>query len=513
MNEANQFLDFLSSFQKMALSPETYKLDSESLDHQFITLVGENNKPATQSGPQRQARKTSIIFANFSPINPSSIASSNGELLKHFKISRPQQDELLQGWFGRIRAINCLPAKSKLEELFCEVAKQRIPGSDELGFIESAAVLVGMQKGTLLVQHTLTPFFNALSGLKPSKPGSKSPRHREAYEKQAPFRLGSKHLKCCKVCANEDNVNLGFSYWRSSHQLPGMLWCPVHHQPLSWHPLAAHLTNPHLLPEISGESLVDTLSEPQVKILKKYAEIAWKILNHTPVIDSASASIALGVRARENNFRVSKLGKRPTPSSHLIEVFPDWWLSETLPRTRLHPNSFNWVIDGACSPRATRYTTTTLCLLGSIFYNDSDEAINDLLSSTDREKNRAKGFEFWSSRDIFESYVAHKGVISKIAEELSLPLSTVGAGLQKQGLPGLGKASSATKAASGFLNGKSMKESCLANNASIEETEALVRAFCMKVKPALDAIASHNQQEKNKRSFDRKIKASVQANF
>lgn len=511
MNEANQFLDFLSSFQKLVSSPETYKLDHKSLDHQFIALVDESKKAGAHSSPQSQDRKTSIIFANFSSNEPSSITSSNGELLKRFKISRPQQDELLQGWFGRIRAINCLPPKSNLEELLCEVASLRISVTDEPDFIECAAALVGMRKDSLLTQHTLTPFFNALTGLKPSKAGSKSVRHRQAYKRQAPFRLGSKFLKCCKECANEDNANLGFSYWRSSHQLPGMLWCPVHHQPLSWHPTNAHLTNPHLLSENSCESLVDTLSVPQVKLLKKYAEIAWKILNHTPEIDSVSASIALGVRARENNFRVSKLGKRPTPSSYLIDVFPDWWLSETLPRTHLHPNRFNWVIDGACSPRATRYTTTTLCILSSIFYSDSEDAINDLLSSTDREKSRAKGYEFWSSRDIFESYVAHKGVISKIAEELSLPISTVAAGLQKQGMPGLGKAYSATRAASDFLNGQSMKESCLANNASIEETEALVRAFCMKVKPALDAIASHNQQDKNKIGFDRKIKASARA--
>jgi hypothetical protein len=338
----------------------------------------------------------------------------------------------------------------------------------------------------------LAPFFNALSGLKPSKLGNKSLRHREAYEKQLPYRLGSKHLKYCKVCAAEDNANLGYSYWRSSHQLPGVLWCQEHHHPLSFQSKTAYLTNPHLLPESDCENQIDTLTQRQIEVIKKYSLIAWKILNHTPVIDSVAASIALGKRAKTNDFRVSKPGKRPTPSTYLIEAFPDWWLLEAYPRAQLKPNSYNWVIDGACSPSATRYTTTTLCLLASIFYEDADAAINELLAPADRTNSRIKGFDFWASREIFNAYVAHKGVVSKVAEELSLPSSTVGIGLLNQGLPGLGKASYVVKAASTFLNGRSMKNSCKTNNASVEETEALIRAFCSKIKPVINAIANQN---------------------
>jgi hypothetical protein len=40
-------------------------------------------------------------------------------------------------------------------------------------------------------------------------------------------------LRMCVSCAKCDQVEFGFSYWHVSHQLPGVLWCTLHGQPLS----------------------------------------------------------------------------------------------------------------------------------------------------------------------------------------------------------------------------------------------------------------------------------------
>lgn len=507
MDETNQILDFFSSFQMLACDPGTYKLDHASLDHKFDSLLEKEFRSATSNSLADQSFQNPVTFAIFGLEKDNSTSPANSKSSHRLRVCAPQTDELLQGWLGRMHAINCLPPNSDLDHLIGQMAKLLNPEIDDRNFIECTAVVVGMSQDELLRHHTLAPFFKALVGLKPSKLGNKSLRHREAYEKQAPFKLGGKYLRCCKDCADEDFANLGYSYWRRAHQLPGILWCHEHGSQLSIHPKGVSSKNPHQLAHNNTNSQILSLSQPQIKILKNYAQIACTILNHELAIDSTVASIALGNQAKGNNFRISKPGKRPTPSSRLIECLPHWWLLEAYPRANLKPDSYIWVIDGACTPKAGRYTVTTLCLLASLFYENVNEAIDELLQPY-VTSNKARGFDFWASKEILDEYIAQKGVVSRVAEKLALPPSTVGVGLLNQGLPGLGKSSSIVKAVNAFLNGQSMQQACMTHKASIKDTEAFMRTCCARVKPALNALSSPPSDSKHLSKFEKRLEAS-----
>lgn len=138
----------------------------------------------------------------------------------------------------------------------------------------------------------------------------------------------------------------------------------------------------------------------------------------------------------------------------------------------------------------TRYTTTTLCLLAALLYEDVSTTTARILGPVNIAPERTRGFDYWASRAILDEYIAQKGVVSRVAERLGLPHSTVGIGLLNQGLPGLGKtkSSGALMAVHAFLEGQSFAEAITRTKADTAEIEDLLRAAGYRLKTALDAI-------------------------
>jgi hypothetical protein len=489
MDEAAKVLEFLSAFQHLAWDPEIYGQSSETLDNRFKSLVqSELSSKATNSKGGHKIQ-TSVTFAIFgsSSNNLDSVKGIETTSNK-LKVCQLQQDEMLLGWRSRMCMINCLPDDRSIDRLIAQMAGQQKPNLEGLDFVENVSAILGISKEVLLQKHSLSTFFNALEGLRQSKIANKSIKHRQAYQRYAPYRIGSKTLKYCSACAANDFSKLGYSYWRCSHQMPGVLWCSEHDNLLSTHNDVANFKGPHQISAPNMDSRIGSFSRDQIKILKRYAQIAYEILNQASTIDSGAASVALGKQAKAKNFRISKPGVKITPSTMLIKVLPKWWLEETFPRVHWISDKYIWTIDGACSPGASRYTSPTLCLLAAMFYENAEEAISEILKP--REIIEERGFEFWASKKIYYEYIAHQGVVSRVAEKLSLPHSTVGLGLLNQGLPGLGKSTATAHAALEFLNGKPLHEASSAFQTSVEDIESLIRAGCAKFKFALNEICN-----------------------
>lgn len=478
----------------MVQDPEIIRQAENDLDSQFRSLVRKTAEVAAASRyaapPTQRVDEYSVTFAVFNSQDNHSTPASSRFPSQRLRICTPQPDELLQGWQARMRAINHQPGEITVDQLISKIARQHdISITDETDFAQCAAVVLGMSRESLLQNLTLAPFFNGLEGLKPNKHGTKSLRHRQAYDRTAPFKLGGHYPRFCLQCAKKDISVLGYSYWHRSHQLPGLIWCPEHGSQLIF---AKGKNVFEQRPDQVADSFIDervhSFTQIQVNILKRYGQIATNILHQAPVIDSVAASAILNRQAKRKDFRISRPGKRNTASNELIRLLPTWWLHETSPRVKWIPNKYISTIDGACTPNATRYTAVTLSLLAALFYEDENEAIVEILKPYERTQERQKGFNYWASREIFEEYIAQKGIVSRVAEKLSLPSSTVGIGLLNQGLPGLGRASSTTMAARAFLLGQPLATACAENGTSKEELEELLRAGCARLKTALDAI-------------------------
>jgi hypothetical protein len=402
-------------------------------------------------------------------------------------------DEILQGWRGRVAALNSLSKISQVETLLRSGAQNcQAILSDDPDFVECAAVVLGVDRQQLMRRHTLLPFFEVLEGLKENKPGTKSERHLRAYLRQAPFRIEGKEALFCQQCVEEDLAFKKYSYWRRSHHLPGVHCCSKHGSPLlvaGGH--EAFDFCPHFYLNKQTKACLMPQEELAQAVLLRYSQIAADILDCSPTIDSASASVKLGRKAKAAGLRISRHGQRKTSSTNVMELLPVEWLQKTFPRVKWKMNKYISTFDGACSPRAARYTTAMLCLHAAVLYESADEALSDLLSSLkDADRKEHLGFDFWASKEMLELYVECDGIVSHVAERLGLPTSTVGVGLLNQGLPGLGKSAGLRTALKAIYAGENFNDTCQKANVSHEKVEAILRAGGRRLAIAVKMMAS-----------------------
>lgn len=491
MDESTSLAPFLAALNRVIDDLRTGQLNAESLNQKFRAAAHDEVAKASKNKSLLLATGRIVHLPTRAPnIKPS-------ETKPCLEICWLLSDEVIQGWRGRMRSINCITLKEKIENLIEAHARSLdINISEGADFFQHVACILSMPREQVIQRHTLTPFFNALINLKQNKPGTKSPRHRLTTERFAPFKLGEKYPRYCWQCAQEDLSALGFSYWRRIHQLPGMLWCSKHGSLLSSSSRREAFDQcPHEIIDAVIDQRTHEFSPEQAALLKRYAYIASEICEQGPTIDSRTTSITLGQMARTADLRISKIGTRSTVSNRLMELLPLWWLEETIPRVHWIPNKYISTIDGICSPDATRYTPATLSLLAALFYEDEQQAVAEIFSPSNPTPDRALGAAFWGSWKVFEEYVSQEGVVSRVAEHLGIPSSTVSMGLLRQGLPGLGRSSATLHAAHAFLSNHSLVDACANHNASIEEVESLVRMSGTKLKTALDKIMGDAQHK------------------
>jgi hypothetical protein len=121
--------------------------------------------------------------------------------------------------------------------------------------------------------------------------------------------------------------------------------------------------------------------------------------------------------------------------------------------------------------------------------------VADLLGQHERiDQKEQLGFDFWSSKEMLDLYVACSGNVSLIASKLGLPLSTAWVGLSNQGLPGLGKSSEPKKALRLFYAGDSLDDACRKANVSRDLIEKLLRAGGRRLAMALDMMSEEEPE-------------------
>ena len=141
-----------------------------------------------------------------------------------FHIPTIMPDELWAGYLGRFGIINGQPNKPHIERMLHDYF-QKTP--TETSSISMLAQLNQFDIEFFVNSHTLIPISKYIE--------VKSPTNNKIDEYSLRV-LGSKTLKhsaCfCEDCVNEDVKYLGFSFWRRSHQVPGLDWCQKHQIPL-----------------------------------------------------------------------------------------------------------------------------------------------------------------------------------------------------------------------------------------------------------------------------------------
>ena len=227
-------MDLLSDIQDVVgvlgalLNDSSLRSESvENIDDRFYALLDEADCVAQL--PERQELPwgtSSLSIVNFSA-NPS--VSDGHTPPISLKVCIPMPDELLGGWLGRMRSLNCQPSQAEILRQMLESSRQVEPDiSSDSDISKFGAIVLQVSSDDFLKFLTFDAFNRALIGPKHNKPGTKSSRHLAAYERHAIFKLPGGALRSCSQCVKEDLQSFGFSYWRRAHQLAGVLWCHEH---------------------------------------------------------------------------------------------------------------------------------------------------------------------------------------------------------------------------------------------------------------------------------------------
>lgn len=143
-------------------------------------------------------------------------------------------DELALGLLGRLRSLNgwqgrqMARATSQLRDLL-DAEGLATEGLTNAGLLALAA---GIPTAQFVRFHTLLPFRFVASDFGAHVPyGSPCSAGTEQVYGLA---LPTGRLFACRACALEDLGRWGFSWYRRTHQVPGLEWCERHRMPLSW---------------------------------------------------------------------------------------------------------------------------------------------------------------------------------------------------------------------------------------------------------------------------------------
>lgn len=151
-----------------------------------------------------------------------------------FLMQRPLPDELLSSaWIRTCRATGL--AIGRLTESI--LGRKTAPGFFQAGDLAMLAPFMGLSPRELLQNHSTLPY--ALAFYTPI-PHATALAAAGSSGTDA-FGLGAvtqsvsdrvRYRRWCSTCAALDRKNHGLSYWRRSHNLPGVLVCTVHQRPL-----------------------------------------------------------------------------------------------------------------------------------------------------------------------------------------------------------------------------------------------------------------------------------------
>lgn len=242
----------------------------------------------------------------------------------------PLPEEFIAGHVGRLA---CLNASGSIEHfirrLTARSPEQSISFSP-LEIFQRAALLSGMEANTYLARHTLCPIEHLCAP---------TPERAESYMHESHLRQRTALLRLqqpaglCPACVEEDTATYGFSYWRRTHQIRGLDWCPLHEQPIrrvtKAIPYSACPGYWLRQPDCLGQAPTPYSTDP---VVRAYASIALWILATGKRTTKARVGALLTQGVENHQLRSRMPGKGSRISDQAREKTPYTWLKLYFPK-------------------------------------------------------------------------------------------------------------------------------------------------------------------------------------
>lgn len=287
-------------------------------------------------------------------------------------------DEISVGYLGRLRAINQLKSNSVALTALRRFLLDTAP-SDRFAEVAVLARATRMSTRDFLRLHTQAAFRWAVSFSRQSWSGK---GELISSTRSHVFRLDhSVGPTCyCELCAQEDKVRWGYTYWHRRHNLPGLDWCMKHRVPLTRVCGLGRFEDSPLKAANSENSEVEIAVEayPECPVALRYGEILVGFMESNSPMHCAMARVRIKklMQAHELRLTEARLAyiDRPTFTKFAQSMADREWLESTFAfssqqRIRGYSRWGDSVEQIAQSP-------TLVALALALFFETSDEALD-----------------------------------------------------------------------------------------------------------------------------------------
>jgi TniQ len=258
-------------------------------------------------------------------------------------ISTPRllPDEWAAGYWGRVLLLNglgetaCAGAKAIFLQNFCSNHGIVFEGVDRALAVVSAAAQVPLVQ--VLTAHTLVPLDGAVSDVVHGN--WFGDRYEATRRRLLTVRDDQRPGSLCSECAEEDLNFWGVSYWRRSHQIPGMVWCQKHGCLLRH---TVESMGSQLLPHRAETQTLDadkvTLarSSREGVTISRYTEICSELMLRQKPLSRLQVLRAIGAKARESGLQLDGSASGTSLYELAARCLPSAWLSRHVTRDRLN---------------------------------------------------------------------------------------------------------------------------------------------------------------------------------
>lgn len=299
-------------------------------------------------------------------------------------------EELLHGYRGRLRLLNDLRDEVAVMTWLNRLERgETVYRSREMSLAELVAKHNESSAYGVVMQHSLWPFTAAVG--RPDGVADVERFGQQQSGRTAMLRTARPQAWLCLACVEEDLDFWGLSYWRRSHQLPGVLWCDKHETALQSCSQGSFIAG---LPDqcINSATRQDSAwvrelrSNPTVSM---FVEICAVILESGLVLDADRCARAISSRSvrqglcstrAEAGQALLKLALERLPMRWLQAAFPkvDWSRPE---RILLFDTVFRHVPSYAAS-------TVAIVLAAALTFTSVDTSLDELSAGACRVGER-----------------------------------------------------------------------------------------------------------------------------
>ncbi|PKO27602.1 MAG: hypothetical protein CVU32_02585 [Betaproteobacteria bacterium HGW-Betaproteobacteria-5] len=412
-------------------------------------------------------------------------------------------DELDRGYFGRLMRMNGVANTADMEWLIeAWAGMSNEPPSKHLN-LQHLSSIANVGSCEFIGSHTTIPFYEGISSLRGWELSQRHAFSAIGYTAFSHLDWGfaCKQPFLCKSCVESDMHLYGQSYWRRSHQVPGLLWCPEHKSSLSW-PDDIHWFNRSPAEAIDvatsydSETVRDALSNSHIV---RYVELAFKLLERKSPFDAESVSNTLRAEATKQRFFM--WGGRFSINHMLHDAewrFGRKWLDRVMPLYTNRKKRIDFWCSryvGTFSVEQRQASFLMECLVAStLLYESVEEALTQLGRYNPSPAREERQTPFLLNKDeLLQTYILTRGNYRRIEENYRgrSTRSRIWSGLCELGLPHLveGRGKSSLRALMAFyLEGLSVADSAEVGGMDQEEMESLLRQCSFLLRNVLKEI-------------------------